>query len=175
MGRCETVFLDFQSAVLLYHLRAGANMHTHARLAMRLAAIVLLAVSLAGCAVSASSLGPEYVYMEAQYGRNTPRDGVVTTTTGQDYSVFMHKSKSELVVSVSPKSAYGMGFAKGLTLGMAQETIPPGQFEAAARKWFDEIGRPGCRTTGGRPLNAYYFEFHHNCGPWRGSRPQSPN
>jgi len=135
---------------------------------MRLAVIVVLAASLAGC-VSASSLGPEYVYMEAQYGK-TPRDGEVTTTSGQDYSVFMHRSKSELIVSVSPKRAYSMGVARGLTLGMAQETIPPGEFEAAARKWFDEIGRPGCRTTGGRPLNAYYFEFHHNCGSWRGSR-----
>jgi hypothetical protein len=96
--------------------------------------------------------------------------GEVTTTSGQDYSVFMHRSKSELIISVSPKRAYRMGFAKGLTLGMAQETIPREEFEAAARKWFDQIGRPGCRTTGGRPLNAYYFEFHHNCGPWRGSR-----
>jgi hypothetical protein len=141
---------------------------------MRFAAIVVLAPSLAGCAsaISASSLGPEYVYMEAQYGK-TPRDGEVITTPGQDYSVFMHRSKSELIISVSPKRAYRMGFAKGLTLGMAQETIPREEFEAAARKWFDQIGRPGCRTTGGRPLNAYYFEFHHNCGPWRGSRTSS--
>jgi len=123
---------------------------------MRLAAIVLLAASLAGRAsaatVSASTLGPEYVYMEAQYGRNTPRDGVVTTASGQDYWVFMHRSKSELVVSVSPKRAYGMGVVRGLTLGLAQPTTPRGEFEAAARKWFDQIGRPGCRTTSGRPL-----------------------
>ena len=145
-------------------------MHTHVRLAMRLAAIVLLAVWLAGCAsaVTPESLGSEYVYMEAQYGK-TPRDGEVTTTPRQDYSVFMHRSKSELIVSVSNKRAFRMGFARGLTLGTAQETIPREEFEAAARKWFDQIGRPGCRTTGGRPLNTYYFEFHHNCGPWRGS------
>ena len=147
-------------------------MDTHARLAMRLAAIVFLAVSLAGC-VTAATLGPEYVYMEAQYGRSTPRDGEVTTAPGNDYWVFMHRSKSELIVSVSPARAYGMGFTKGLTVGTAQETIPRGEFEAAARKWFDQIGRPGCRTTGGHPLNAYYFEFHHNCGPWPGSRPRS--
>jgi len=152
-------------------------MHTHARLAMRLAAIGFLVASPAGyvsaATVSASSLGPEYVYMEAEYGRTTLRDGAVTTAAGNAYSIFMHRSKSELLVSVSPKRAYGMGFVRGLTLGMAQEKIPRGEFEAAARKWFDQIGRPGCRTTGGRPLNAYYFELHHNCGPWRGTRPRS--
>jgi hypothetical protein len=137
--------------------------------ALDVAVLGLEDAALAGC-VSASSLGPEYVYMESQYGK-TPRDGEVTTTSGQDYSVFMHRSKSELIVSVNPKRAYRMGFARGLTLGMAQEMIPREEFEAAARKWFDQIGRPGCRTTGGRSLNAYYFEFHHNCGPWRGSRP----
>src|SRR5689334_18531185 len=87
--------------------RWGQNMRIYARSAMRLAAIVLLATSPTGPAsaatVSASTLGPEYVYMEAEYGRTTPRDGEVTTASGNAYSIFMHRSKPQLLVSVSPK------------------------------------------------------------------------
>lgn len=130
---------------------------------MRIIAALALAACVAGCATVS--------YLSSEYG-SAEKDGDVLMPDGSQYLVWMHKTKPKVVLTVSIDRAANMGLARGLTFGAVGDKIPQPVWEEAARRWFEQSGRPECRTTRGYQIDekSTTFEFDYEC-----ARPPAPS
>jgi hypothetical protein len=120
----------------------------------RLAAAGLVALSLSGCA------GVKYAVDE--YHGIPVQEVVMPDDT---YRVFDRPEQNKLMITSSVGSAAAQGFGSGLFLGMVDNTPPKPLFDAAALKFLEQSGRPGCRIIDSYIVVKPQFEVKYDCTP----------
>jgi hypothetical protein len=91
---------------------------------------------------------------------------VTQVPMGDDtYRVFEHPQRDRLMTTTSIGKAFGQGFVKGATFGLADVQTPEQRHEAAARKHLDRTGRAHCTIDNGYELLNTQYEFRFTCPP----------
>jgi hypothetical protein len=114
-----------------------------------------------GAAVLLSACGTVN-YLRQEYGSQDP-DMTIEKPDG-GFWVFAHKTKPNLIVSVNPQRAAGMGMMQGFTYGAASGAPVYVEFDAAAKQYLDER-KPGCRAVNGQDIEKVYREYEIECPP----------
>nr|WP_320142422.1 hypothetical protein [uncultured Cohaesibacter sp.] len=79
------------------------------------------------------------------------------------YRVFEHPKENVIMTTPPVAGAAARGFAKGLTLGLANTMPSEKVHEQAARDYLDQTGRSHCKITKGYLVVEPQYEFTYDC------------